>query len=324
MMLLLLVLSMCIPVRIFGTANISARILSSVILEDGSQFASVSVAVPQGIAEVTLVVLGNSDNGENQKFSFAYAGKMAEGYIYYMEQAQVTGEQVFSIALETPKTIVDLENCIYVLTGNNAVKASKEPENEMKNLTVRIGQNGKVRTAGDDIADGTVLSLPTGSIVRFEMIPEKGYVTDAISLNGSLTVNITGQYTTPPIQSDTVIAFSFRIKNEAQALAYPTVPSGEPLISYRQMDRYTPAGYCLMEYGLLYSSDDRQPELHEKNCFSIRTDVYPEFKTELLLPQMPLLKDIKRFYHSRPYAVYYEMEKQQIKIVYGAAGKNSF
>ena len=78
---ILLALSLCIPVPVLGAANISAKILSSVILEDGSQFASVSVTVPQGTAEVTLLVLGETDNGENQRFSFAYAGKTAEGYI---------------------------------------------------------------------------------------------------------------------------------------------------------------------------------------------------------------------------------------------------
>lgn len=317
LMVILLVLSMCIPVRIFSASNISAKILSSVILEDGSQFASVSVAVSQGTSDVTLLVIGDSDNGESQKFSFAHAGKMVEGYIYYMEQAQVTGEKMFSIPIEMPKTMVDLENCIYVISGSNAVKASKVIENEMKSLTVRIGQNGKIRTAGDDIADGTVLSLPAGSIVSFEIIPDRGYVTDGVSLNGSLTVNISSQYTTPPIQSDTVVAFSFRAKNDGRPLDYPAVQKGERIALYRQMERYTPAGYRLIEYGLVYSPDDSQPELQKKNCFSILTDINPVFKTELRLPQIPAVKDMKRKNYSRPYAVYYVLEKQQVKIVYG-------
>lgn len=309
------VICLCVPSFFCRAANVTAELLSNVVLEDGTQFATVNVSVPDGNSDVTLVVIGQKDNGEGRRFSFPYGGKTVEGYIHYMEQAYVVNEKVFSIAVKMDEE--NLEDCIYVLTSDAAVKASREVGSEQKTLTVRVGQHGRVWTAGDEIVDGTVLTLPVGSIVSFEIFPDKGYVLDGVSLNGDLKVNVQGQFTMPPLQNDTLIAFSFWSEANGQELTYPLVSEEEQVFPFEKMNRYTPEGYVLLEYGLAVSLDNSVPYIRKPGCFSVQAAVNPYIYPFFTLSKIHELRFTENHLFSRPYAIYYSEQKKEPTVCYG-------
>lgn len=314
---------------------VTAQILSCSVIADGLQEVQVQVSVTnaseQKLADqpVTLLVVGNTDNGISEPISFTCEGQEKSGYVYYMAQTKTDseGNGLFVFQIDFPDKMIQPGDCIYVFSGAEAAAAKAENPLAVsrKNVSIAVSPGGTVTANGIPVTDGVTLCVPTGKKLNFSIQSSTGYLLQSVSYGETPVPGITDTFLTDEITQDTSAAFSF-----ARDTSQPDVYS--PWSAYTESNASITFGqlinnnldYELIEYGVLYSKTVQEPFLVSpgvcgENCFRLagkQKNTKGQFGIRLLADSAELLGEV---HYTRPYAVYRTGE--DTVILYGEAKK---
>ena len=194
-----------------NTAFCATPTIQSVTLtarEDGLNDVTVVVNVGSTNQELTLLILGNDDNKLGQMVTVD--GKT--GYIYYMLQANNGSslQYTFNFTMAIPETMTDIEDYIYVFSGNFDAYTVSQIAKFNYDVTFSIGEHGTVKIGEETITDKMKKTVSSGNILDISIIPDAGYVVKSATCKGAGMIEYSdGVYSTSVIGEDTDVVIEF-------------------------------------------------------------------------------------------------------------------
>ncbi|MBE7014908.1 MAG: hypothetical protein E7419_06870 [Ruminococcaceae bacterium] len=204
---ILLILVLSLSCTVFS-AGPSIESVTCTAREDGLNDVTVVVNAGSTNQELTLLILGNDDNKLGQMVTVD--GKT--GYIYYMLQANNGSslQYTFNFTMAIPETMTDIEDYIYVFSGNFDAYTVSQIAKFNYDVTFSIGEHGTVKIGEETITDKMKKTVSSGNILDISIIPDAGYVIKSATCKGAGMIEYSdGVYSTSVIGEDTDVVIEF-------------------------------------------------------------------------------------------------------------------
>lgn len=293
--------------------------------EDGLNDVAVLVNGGSLNQELTLMVLGNDDNLIGK--SVTVDGKT--GYVYYMMQANNGSslEYTFNFTMDIPETMVDIDDFIYVFSGNfDAYTVSQLAEEFKYDVTFSVSGNGTVKIGEEPITNGMEKTVSSGTILDISVIADAGYIVKTATCNDAGMIEYSdGVYSTVAIGEDTDIVIEFTedtseptitrcdeayYENEYTSIVFATLTN-------------TNLKYTLKTYGVV-AGKDSSVELGNDESFNLEKKVPANSKGQygIRIVDTADNKHLGKNYFVVPYAIYNDGKED--RTFYGKAVEVNF
>lgn len=321
---ILLILIFSLNITAFATAP---EIVSVDCTARADGLNDVTVVVDAGSTnqELTLLVLGNDDNGIGEMVTV----DGETGYIYYMLQANngASLRYTFNFIMDIPETMVDIGDYIFVFSGNSdAYDVLKLSEEFKYDVTFSVSGNGTVKIGEEPITDKMKKTVSSGNILNISIIPDAGYLVETATCNGDGMIEYSdGVYSTSVIEKDTDVVIKFTedtskptitrcdeayYENEYTSIVFATLAN-------------TNSKYTLKTYGVV-AGKESSVELGIGGCYELESQVSANEKGQygIRIVDTAGNKHLGTNYFVVPYAIYNDGNED--KTYYGDAVEVNF
>ena len=279
--------------------------------EDGLNDVTVVVNAGSTNQELTLLILGNDDNKLGQMVTVD--GKT--GYIYYMLQANNDSslQYTFNFTMAIPETMTDIEDYIYVFSGNFDAYTASQIAKFNYDVTFSINEHGTVKIGEETITDKMKKTVSSGNILDISIIPDAGYVVKSATCKGAGMIEYSdGVYSTSVIGEDTDVVIEFMedtstpgmvgyneayYENEYTSIVFATLTN-------------TNLKYTLKTYGVV-AGNVRSVELGDEGSYDLERQVPANSKGQygIRIVDTADNKHLGTNYFVVPYAIYNDGKK---------------